>query len=70
MHWSSWLGLGWYTVHTTLVYDVTPQRTGEVALARTAVVIDPAWLALPVLVAVVIFLWIRRRRRRMRQAYV
>ena len=69
IHWSSWLGLGWYKVRTTLVYNVTPQRTGQVVLSRTVVVIYPAWLALPALiVALVGFLVWRRGRQRRRPA--
>ncbi len=64
---SSWLGLGWYTVHSTIVYNVTAQRTGEVALSSTVILIAPYWLALPVLVfAIVAVVAIRRRRRRAR----
>ena len=70
VHWSSWLGLGWYTVHTTLVYNVTPQRTGQVVLSRTVVVIDPLWLLVPVLiVAIVAYSVWRRRRKRRRQIH-
>jgi hypothetical protein len=67
VHWSSWLGLGWYTVRTTLVYNVTPQRTGEVALSRTVVVIDPLWLLLPVLIVAIVGFLIWRRHRRLRR---
>ena len=68
VHWSSWLGLGWYTVHTTLVYNVTPQRTGDVVISRTVIVIDPLWLLLPAgIVAIVgFFIWRRQRKRRRR----
>ncbi len=33
VHVSSWLGLGWYTFHTTLVYD----RTGNATAAKVQV---------------------------------
>ena len=67
--WSSWLGLGWYRVHSTLVYNITPQRTGEVALSRLVIVIDPLWLiALAAITAVIVLLARRRRRRRRRRA--
>jgi hypothetical protein len=70
VHFSSWLGLGWYTVRSTLVYNATPQRTAEVALSRTVVLVNPWWVvALIVLIAVIVFYlvfrsWRRRRRRR------
>jgi len=62
---SSWLGLGWYTIHTTLVYDRTDQSTGEVALSRTVIVLNPFWFL--VVPAVILFwMWRRRRSRRTR----
>lgn len=66
VHWSSWLGLGWYTVRMTLVYNVTPQRTGQVVLSRTVIVINPAWLALSVLVVAIVgfLVWRRQHKRR------
>ena len=58
---SSWLGLGWYAIHTTLVYDRTDQATGEVALSRTVIVLNPLWfLVFPA----VTLCWMWRRRRR------
>jgi uncharacterized membrane protein len=66
VHVSSWLGLGWYTFHTTLVYDVTDRTTGEVALSRTVIVVNPLWfLVIPV--AIGLWTWRRRRRRKARQ---
>jgi hypothetical protein len=64
--WSSWLGLGWYTVHSTLVYNLTAQRTGEVALSRTVIVIDPLWLVAVAAVIAATLLVVRRRRRKRR----
>jgi hypothetical protein len=62
--WKSWLGLGWYTVHATLVYNVTDQRTADVALSRTIVVINPFWFAVPVLLAgfVTVLVFLKRRK--------
>ena len=66
VHVSSWLGLGWYTFHTTLVYDVTDRTTGEVALSRTVIVVNPLWfLVIPV--AIGLWTWRRRRRRKARR---
>jgi hypothetical protein len=66
VHVSSWLGLGWYAFHTTLVYDVTDRTTGEVALSRTVIVVNPLWfLVIPV--AIGLWTWRRRRRRKARQ---
>jgi len=62
---SSWLGIGWYTIHTTLVYDRTDQITGEVALSRTVILLNPLWfLVFPA--AAVLWRWRRRRRRKTR----
>ncbi len=59
---TSWLGIGRYTFHTTLVYDITDQTTGEVAISRTVYIINPLWLLiLPVII--VSWLWTRRRHR-------
>jgi hypothetical protein len=66
VHVSSWLGLGWYTVHTTLVYDRTDRATGEVALSRTVIVVNPLWL-LVIVAAIVFWMWRRRRRRHNRR---
>jgi len=63
---SSWLGLGWYTVHSTIVYNVTAQRTGEVSLSSTVILIAPYWLALPVVVLATIAVVAIRRRRKAR----
>jgi hypothetical protein len=58
---SSFLGLGWYTFHTTLVYNLTDQTTGDVVLTRSVVVLNPLWfLVFPFLVLV---LFAARRRR-------
>ena len=58
---STWLGLGWYTFHATLVYDRTGNATGEVTASRTVIVVNPLWfLLIPALFA----LWMWRRRRR------
>ncbi len=66
VHVSSWLGLGWYTFHTTLVYDVTDRTTGEVALSRTVFVVNPLWfLVIPAIIG--LWTWRRRRRRRARR---
>jgi len=64
IHWSSWLGLGWYTVHSTLVYNVTDQRTADVVLSRTVFVIAPVWFLVPGFIVAVVVLLIWRRRRR------
>jgi hypothetical protein len=70
IHVSSWLGIGWTTIHTTLVYNLTNQRTGQVVLSKTVILINPIWLALPVaLVAIVVLLVGRRRRKRARSAH-
>ena len=62
LHFSSWLGLGWYTVHTTLVYNLTDRTTGEVAISKTVVIINPLWFL--VIPAILLFwMWVRRRRR-------
>jgi hypothetical protein len=67
---SSWLGLGWITVHTTLIYNITDSRTGEVTLSRTVFLLDPAWFCLPGAagVAAVLIRRHRRMRRRPRHA--
>jgi hypothetical protein len=64
IHVSSWLGVGWATIHTTLVYNLTNQRTGQVVLSKTVVLVNPIWLALPVAVVVTVALLVRRRRRK------
>jgi hypothetical protein len=65
VHVSSWLGVGWYTFHTTLVYNLTDRTTGEVALSRTVIVLNPLWfLVIPT--PLVIWAWRRRRRRKSR----
>jgi hypothetical protein len=72
VHFSSWLGLGWYTIRATLVYNATPQSTAQVVLSRTIIMISLIWLLVPAaLVAIVAFFVIRRvrrKRRRRRQA--
>ena len=65
VHVSSWLGLGWYTFHTTLVYNLTDRTTGEVALSRTVIVLNPLWF-LVVPTAITLWMWRRRRRRNTR----
>jgi hypothetical protein len=63
VHVSSWLGIGWYTFHATLVYDRTGQATGEVAISRTVLIVNPLWfLVVPTIL--VLWMWRRRRRRR------
>ena len=64
VRWSSWLGLGWYTVRCTLVYNVTDQRTADVVLSRTVFVIAPFWFLVPAFIVAVLVLLIWRRRRR------
>ncbi len=61
VHASTWLGIGWYSFHTTLVYNLTDRTTGEVAISRTVVIVNPLWFL--VIPAVFLF-WIWRRRRR------
>jgi len=63
---SSWLGLGWYTIHTTLVYDRTDQTTGEVALSRTVIVLNPLWFLMFPAVTLC-WMWRRHRRRKTRR---
>jgi hypothetical protein len=63
---SSWLGLGWYTFHTTLVYNLTDQTTGDVTLSRTVIVLNPLWL-LVIPASVLLSIWARRRRRKTRR---
>jgi hypothetical protein len=63
---SSWLGLGWYTFHATLVYDRTDQATAEVTVSRTVLIVNPLWfLVIPALL--VLWVWRRRRKRRGRK---
>ena len=62
VHVSSWLGLGWYTFHTTLVYDRTGNTTAEVTASRTVIVLNPLWfLLIPALFSM--SMWRRRRRK-------
>lgn len=64
VHVSSWLGLGWYHVRSTLYYDVSSNRTATVNLSRTVVLVAWPWLALPVLiVGGILFRWWWRRRK-------
>ncbi len=58
---STWLGLGWYTFHATLVYDRTDNATGEVTASRTVIVVNPLWF---LLIPASFALWMWRRRRR------
>jgi len=65
LHVSSFLGLGWYTFHATLVYNLTAQTTGDVALSRMVIVLNPLWLLVfPALILLGIWIWRRRRGRR------
>ena len=71
VHFTSWLGLGWYTIHATLVYNATPQRTAQVVLSRRIIMINPIWLLVPagLLALVICFVaWRVVRKRRRRQA--
>ncbi len=61
VHASSWLGIGWYSFHTTLVYNLTDRTTGEVAISRTVVIVNPLWF---LMIPAVFLLWMWRRRRR------
>jgi hypothetical protein len=62
---SSWLGLGWYTFHVTLVYNLTDKTTDEVAVSRSVIIVNPLWLlAFPAIG----LLWGIRRARRRRKA--
>jgi hypothetical protein len=67
VHLSSWLGLGWYTIHTTFVYDRTQQSTGEVTLSRTILIVNPLWFLVAPAAGLSIA-WGRRRRRRLKAA--
>jgi hypothetical protein len=58
---STWLGLGWYTFHTSLVYDRTDEATAEVTSSRTVIIVNPLWL---LVVPVVLSLWFWKRKRR------
>jgi hypothetical protein len=63
---TSWLGLGWYTFHATLVYDRTDQSTGEVTVSRTVFIVNPLWfLVIPVIP--MLWMWRKRRRRKNRK---
>ena len=65
VHASTWLGIGWSSFHTTLVYNLTDRTTGEVAISRTVVIVNPLWFL--VIPAVLLFwMWRRRRRRQPR----
>ncbi len=60
---SSWLGIGWYTFHATLVFDRTANGTGEVTVSRSVFILNPLWfLVFPVILA--LLFWNRARRRR------
>ena len=50
----SWLGIGRYTIHTTLVYARTDRAAGEVSLSRTVLIINPLWLVFVVGMAVLL----------------
>jgi hypothetical protein len=62
VHFSSWLGLGWYTVHATFVYNATNRRTAEAVIAKTVIVVSPYWFILPASIGLLTILLIRRRR--------
>lgn len=63
---STWLGLGWYTFHSSLVYDRTANATAEVTDSRTVIIVNPLWfLLIPALFA--LWMWLRRRRKRGRK---
>ena len=62
---SSWLGLGWYTFHTTLVYNLTNRTTAAIVLSRTVIVLNPLWiLVIPAIVLFSFWRWKRKRRRK------
>jgi hypothetical protein len=63
---TSWLGLGWYTFHATLVYDRTDQSTGEVTVSRTVFIVNPLWFFV-ILVIPMLWMWRKRRRRKNRK---
>jgi hypothetical protein len=63
VHVDSWLGLGWYTFHATLVYGGEGQTSGEATASHTVIVFNPLWLILPVAI-VIGLLWRRRRKQR------
>lgn len=69
-HFSSWLGLGRYTVTTTLVYNKTSQKSADVVITRTLYVVSPWWLLLPVgiIALVTLIVWLRVRGRRRKRA--
>lgn len=67
VHWSSWLGIGRYTVRTVILYNKTSQSSAQVVLTRTVWVVSPWWLALPAAIIVVVVLLVWRRSRRMRR---
>jgi uncharacterized membrane protein len=66
VHASTWLGIGWYSFHTTLVYNLTERTTGEVSISRTVVIVNPLWfLVIPAVFG--FWMWRRRRRRHPRR---
>ena len=60
----SWLGIGRYTIRTTLLSTQSGRAAGEVSLSRTVLIINPLWLLVVVGMAVLPVWGIRRRRKR------
>jgi hypothetical protein len=64
LHVTTPFGLGWYTIRTTLIYNLTEQTTGQVVVSRRVLVVNPL-LAIPVVVLLASLVWRRRRRQRL-----
>jgi hypothetical protein len=64
VHVSSWLGLGWYTIRTTFVYDKTQHSTGEVTISKTVVILNPLWLIVIPAAGFLVLFRIRRKHHR------
>jgi hypothetical protein len=68
VHVSSWLGLGCYTFHTALVYNLSNRTTAAIALSRTVIVLNPLWLlVIPAIILFSFWRWNRQRRRKSRR---
>jgi hypothetical protein len=63
VHVATPFGLGWYTIRTTVVYNITDRTTGEVVATRRVVIVNPL-LCVPVLMLAVGLAWRRHRRPR------
>jgi hypothetical protein len=61
LHITTPFGLGWYTIRTTLVYNLTDQTTGQVVVSRRVLIINPL-LALPVVLLLAALVWRRHRK--------